>query len=120
MNIYYCSQNGHTDYDKYWSFYNTTIRNQIASDEISDEDLYAWFKRNDEEVGLADTEGHEGLFVLIDDDGYPHICDCYNGQLNIHDYDEEICSKSDWDAFIAEEMRMNAIVKATIDNMKSE
>lgn len=145
LNIYYCKQCGRTDYEKYWSIDNTTIRSQLASDEISDEDLYAWFKNNDEEVGLADTVCYEGLFVLIDDDGYPHICDCWNGQLNVHDYDEEICSKSDWDAFISETIafnkyleedddsddmtieeiaedvaRMTSIMKATIDNMKSE
>lgn len=107
LNIYYCLQNGHTDYDKYWSLYNTTIRSQLASDEISDADLYEWFKNNDEEVGCACSEGNEGLFVLIDDDGYPHICDCEHGTLNVHDYDEELCSKSDWDSFIAEEIAFN-------------
>ena len=145
LNIYYCKQCGRTDYEKYWSIDNTTIRSQLASDEIADEDLYAWFKENDEEVGCAvSEEGYEGLFVLIDDEGLPHLCDCWNGTLNVRDYDAEICSKEDWDAFIAETIafnkylnededtdnmnieyiaedvaRMTSIMKKTIDSMKA-
>lgn len=111
LNIYYCSQNGHTDYAEhgmsYWSSYNTTIKSHLASDNISDADLYEWFKSCDEEVGCSVCEGYEGLFVLIDDEGYPHICDCEHGVLNVQDYDEEICSKLEWDCYIEQEIEFN-------------
>lgn len=115
LNIYFCKKDANPLHPEQWSLYNTHIRSQLASDKISDADLYAWFKENDADVGCATHKEYARLFVFIDVEGFPHLCNCKDGTLHVQDYDAKTLSKARWNTFITDTIAFNKYLKEDDD-----